>query len=564
MRRHVFSRLALCAMLIAVALLAPASPAQAHFLGRHTILGKIFRATPLGRVLRTFEERRDAYRAADAWLVEAQAASVQRQADLKRAYEAGRIDVRAYVQAQTVTMRHQQQYADVQQRMKAIGHDNFNRAMAQQVMEVLAPRIASLAKFQKTITEAKDILAKGQTLLEQGVAGIDALAAQAYPQFLRNGRKEIQEALKKLDESGWGGIIPREMMAKARQLEQALGQLERDVPQAVNPEQIVQMQAQAREAATTLGQMRDGLDEAVKKMKAEATVYFPPRYAAKDAYVAKQTTEFAKDASLVARAVEESKVRKALGPRLEEALERAGVEQGDELYNKIRQRALSLIKPGSADEITDGELDSICAQAKEAIEREAEQKPVYGVAALFATMENLKPDPTRKTLGAAVWEYYQEDVPPRPAAWHMWTGCRPRVPIDTMNLHLELDLDAHELGGSWAGTASGPVLGEDGKIEVGSATATFNGQVVHGYASVDPDGKGFSFSGQSWLRLTMQASVVCDDAKESQRSDAFPVSVTGKWRAGQGELEIYGHDEQMDMRFNLRAIDPPWVWKYGQ
>lgn len=570
----------LAAALLAGSLLAPVRPVQAGFLGRHTILGKVFRATPLGRALRTFEDRRDAYRAADKWLSEAQAAAVQRKADLTRAFKAERLDTRSYYRAYTTVVRHEQQYAEVQQRMKAIGHDNFNRALAQQVMETLGPRIASLSKFQKTITEAKDVLSKSKTLLEQGVAGIDALAAQAYPQFLRDGRREIQRALQNLEESGWGGVIPTEVMAQARRIEQALGNLETNLPEAIKPAQVVQMQSQARDAAATLGALRDALDSVHQRLQDEATVYFPPRFAARDVVIKTKTAEFAKDVSLVEQAIVESRARRALGPRLEEALGRAGVSVGDALFTRIRQRVLNLIARGKAETITGGEMDALCREALEQIEREAKQKSVYGLATLAGTPENLQPDPKWSAVAYVGWEYFQSDLP----GWLDPASCdrlcyqlhcfdaAPSVPLTNTTIALEVDLDAGTVSGRFSGAGAQVInprrmceaSAADDSYGCGEAQGAFEGQISDGTATVDADGKGFSVTAQGWAAIDVSASIKClGILKEGQRRETLPVRVSATWRAGQGVLTISGSDEDGNIRLYARAISPPWVWPYG-
>ena len=121
--RVAFALLLCCSSLFASLPFGSAPVAQAGLFGRHTFFGKVFRATPLGRVVVTFEDRRDAYRAADAWLAQCQQASVQRAADLRRGVETGTLDLRTYIHASATNMRHAQQYAEVSQRMKAIASE---------------------------------------------------------------------------------------------------------------------------------------------------------------------------------------------------------------------------------------------------------------------------------------------------------------------------------------------------------------------------------------------------------------------------------------------------------
>ncbi|NLG26757.1 MAG: hypothetical protein GX557_02530, partial [Chloroflexi bacterium] len=73
------------------AMVSPGAVAEARILGRHTIIGKLFRLTPVGRVVATVEDRQDAYRAANNWLAQQQQANSVRLEDLRQARAAGKV-----------------------------------------------------------------------------------------------------------------------------------------------------------------------------------------------------------------------------------------------------------------------------------------------------------------------------------------------------------------------------------------------------------------------------------------------------------------------------------------
>ncbi len=562
--RHVLSRLILCALLVAVALLAPAPPARAGFLGRHTIFGKILRMTPLGRTVKIFEARQDAYRAADAWLKEARNDATLRTADLQNGLKSGKLDLRAYVHAQTTNLRHQQQYDDVAQRMKAIGHDNFNRALGQQALEHIMPRVVGSELFGKTVGEMKATLETGRKLLEEGVLDIQALANKAYPEFLRDGRRDIQDALQKLDNSGLSGGPVAEIRQRLQALEQGLGDLERRVPEMVKPDEVKQLQDEATSAAKTLGEMGAKLDAGVARLADKKTIYLQQRSVEKDVQIAGKLKGFAEDASMVQRAIGESQVRRALGPRLDEALARARLDRADPLYNKVRARALGMIDATKADELSDGELDAYCEIALREITEEADKPRVFGLATLAGTKDNLTPA-YAPGYGWVKWEaFYNDTVPVQEE--RIWCGdFTPYAQVDDMTLSLVLNLDTDEmLSASWSGTASK----QDASHGQGTATGWFEGGLYAGTVATHADGKGFTFSGQGWTRGGVEASVPCqgntDEGKprepaEGARAFANATHIYGKWDGGVGELLIEGIDGNNNLGVRIVIKDPPFV-----
>ncbi len=143
-------------VLVLLATLLSTPRASAGFLGRHTILGKVFRMTPVGRVVRHFEDRRDDYRAAQQWLDEQLAGATKRDAELKQLYRQRQIDTRTYVEARTLNERRKAEYTELKDRMTRITRDRFQRAMAQEVLDRLVPRILAHQKLQKTLGEVNE------------------------------------------------------------------------------------------------------------------------------------------------------------------------------------------------------------------------------------------------------------------------------------------------------------------------------------------------------------------------------------------------------------------------
>jgi hypothetical protein len=558
----------LIALLLAASLLTPARPAQAAVLGRRTILGKIFRMTPVGRVIKTAEDRSDAYRSANAWLRDQQESAKARNAALQRGLTSREIDLRAYVHARETQIRHDQQYEDVAQRMKAIAHDNFNRALGQQALEHLMPRLARSELFGKTVGEMKATLETGRKLLEEGVLDIQALANKAYPDFMRHGRGEVQQALKKLEESGLKGGPIDEIKSKLQILESALGDLERRVPELVKPDEVKQLQEEAKGAAKTLGELGNKIDAGVARLADKNTTYFAQRSAAKDAQIAAKTKEFAADASLVSRAVGESKARRALGPRLEEALARARLERSDPLYNRVRQRALNLVDPGKAEELSDGELDAYVAIALREITEEAAQPRIYGLAVLDGSTANLTPR-YPPSFGFVKWNAFFEEMTGRRYEQENYS-CDifyPFPSVDDITIMLYLDLDTDEIqSGYWSGTASAqnPYYG------VGVAVGAFSGTLSRGtvMAYGQDEGKGFAFEGQGQTRIEVSAAGWCqeyadgkwsEEPVEGSRTVRINTHIGGKWKAGAGELLIDGRDENNNMGIRIVIQDPPFV-----
>lgn len=546
---------ALAAALCAAGLGAPVRPAQAALLGRHTILGQIFRLTPAGRVVATFEARRDAYREAQTWLEAQRSAAQQRDAQLRRALQNRQIDLHTYVHARAHNERRLAQYDEVKDRMTRIAADNFNRALGQQVLERLMPRLAQSAGFNQRVGEIKAALETTRQVLAGGALEIDRLASKAYPEFMREGRVKVQELLGRLERSGLGGGPVEDVRCALQGLERRLGALEREAPEMAKPDEVKRLQEEARQAAERLATAQSRLEQGVQRLRDRNTVYFAQR-PARDAWVQARLKELGQDTSQVDRAIAESEARRAIGPRLEEALVRVGVERGDPLYAKIRQRALNLLDASKAEEISDGELDTLCATAREQIEREAAQTPLFGVATLDADAASLPQRPDWGRLGDIQWHWFQYDLPPSDLPHTI--GCTsnyPAPPITELEMHLALNLDTGEMEGGWWGVASGGFL--DGP---GTALGSFSAEIIAGRVTPDADGKGFSFEGKAWVTLTVAGASDCGgNEKEGVKSSALEASVRGRWRAGEGELTVTGWDQETNLRHHLVSVNPPFV-----
>lgn len=566
-RARTLAALLLAVALCAAGLAAPARPAQAGFLGRHTILGKVFRLTPVGRVVKSAEDRRDAYRSADRWLQEQQSGAAERGLALQRGLINREVDLRAYVRARETQLRHDAQYAEVGQRMKAIAHDNFNRALGQQALEHIMPRLVRSDLFQGTVNEMKATLETGRKLLEEGVLDIQALANKAYPEFMRHGRTEVQEAIKRLEESGLKGGPIDEIKGRLQMLDSALGDLERRVPEMVKPDEVKQLQEEATAAAKTLGELTEKMDAGVARLADKGTTYFPQRSVANDALITSKMKEFAADASLVSRASEESKVRRALGPRLDEAMARARIDRSDPLYNRVRQRALGAIDPGKAEEMSDGELDAWVAIALREIEAEAKQPRLYGLASLEGDTANLTPR-YPPFYGFVKWNAFMREMADPPSETYSCDSFDPFAAVDDIAIVLYMDLDTGEIqSGYWAGTASvqDPIHG------VGIATGSFHGTLSEGTVTAyrNDQGTGLTFGGRGQTRIEVSAAGRChgyadgkfyEEAIEGTRAVTLNAYIHGKWKpGGAGELMIEETDEANNMGIRIVIQDPPFV-----
>ena len=550
-------RLGLALALLVAQLLAPLPRwgcVEARILGRHTIVGKLFRLTPLGRVVTTVEERQDAYRAANAWLAQQQQANSVRQEDLRQAFVAGKLDLRAYVHGQATLLRHAEQYVDVTERMEKIGHDNFNRAMGQQVFERFMPRIAQSVGFARRVESVQGALEAGRQLLEEGALDIDRLAEKAYPQFLRDGRARVQELMTKVDRAGLSGKPVEDIRRALAGLERGLGALEKAVPEMVKTEDVQRLQEEARYAAQVLANTGKALDDGVKRLRDRNTVYFPAKSAERDAVVKKAMEEFSADASLVRRAIEESKVRRALGPQLEEALERCGVERSDPLYVKIRQRMLGLVDVSGGGP-SESDLDALCAEARDQITREAEQPSLGGTATISCGLTDLKPLLGEAGgYGALRWRLFQSDIPPSDQSQLVaCLGQEPSLGIAELALDLTVALDTGEMSGSWNGTVCCP------RQDSVQGTGTLEGFLTEGTVVVHADGLGFDLQALGETTIMLEAATNCGTPKQGSRSTSLSTEVEVTWRAGEGRLTIRGSDADDNLSFILMAANPPFV-----
>ncbi|MFO7698452.1 MAG: hypothetical protein R6X16_15035 [Anaerolineae bacterium] len=561
MRLHV-TRVALALAIVAAGLLAPVSHTavveargrapvsrgavvEARILRRYTILGKIFRLTPVGRVVATVEDRQDAYRAANNWLAQAQQENSVRQEQLRQALVAGKLDLRAYVHASATLLRHAEQYVAVTERMKVIGRDNFHRAMGQQAFERFMPRIAQSVGFAQRVDNVKGALEAGRQLLEQGALDIDRLAEKAYPQFMRDGRARVQELITKLDRAGLSGKPVEDIRRTLAGLERGLGALEKAVPEMVKTDDVKRLQQEARNAAQVLVNTGKALDDGVKRLRDKNTVYFPVRSLERDAVVKKAMEEFSTDPSLLRRAVDESKLRRALGSQLEEALGRCGVERSDPLYTRIRQRMLALVDVSDGAPSADA-LDALCAEAKDQITREAEQPGIHGTATLDLDLASLErsSESDRFALSWLWRDSYKED-----SAWNfvrLCDYCHPTPAIQSLPIRLEVNLETREVQGNWSGTAEGQQAVTDNGVVLctGDSRASFDGAMAGGSVIVDPDGLGFSFEGEGTTSLTIAGELACTSLPQEPKAEGTSVvletTVSGEWRAGEGQIRIYG------------------------
>ena len=382
MNKAILVRLVLAAVLLCTLMVSGTAPVEAGFAGRHTILGRIFRVTPLGRTVATFEDRRDAYRAANQWLEAQRTQTQRRQQELREALIRGDIDLRTYQNAWAHNQRRLEQYNEVRDRMRQIAAENFNRALAQEAFSRLGPRLARNARFNRNMDEIKETMTTVRDLLQEGSIKIDDLASRAYPDQLRTGRQRVRDLQERLEQSGLRGGPVESLRRGLERIERQLAQWEEEVPERVKPDAVHQLQADMQRAREELVGLQEQLDGALERLDDQNTVYFPERRLRRDPVIREQMQEFARDSGLVRQAIAETERRRAEAEarrefdlRIRAACETAGITAADTLSPAIWRRVANLLPLGQTDSLGDADLASTCAEARDQIEREAVAMP---------------------------------------------------------------------------------------------------------------------------------------------------------------------------------------------
>jgi hypothetical protein len=564
-------------VLVLVATLLSTPRASAGFLGRHTILGKVFRMTPVGRVVRHFEERRDDYRAAQQWLDDQLAAAVKRDAELKQLYRQRQIGTRTYVEARTLNERRKGEYTELKDRMTRITRDNFQRAMAQEVLDRLMPRILAHRKFQKTLGEVNEAFDTTRGFLEGGIAGIDRLAAKADLGFLSKAREATQRLIERIDKRELTGVLLADVKTELQRLDGRLAQLQRELPEQVKPEQVVQLQQQAREAVQTLQSTQNAINQEVQRVRDQGTIVIPVRSASRDKVVQGKLKEFRTDARMVDRAVEAAKLRgeeqERVNNAIREAMDRLGIDRSDRTYLQLRKMAMEdLLGRGiSFSELSDDELLSLWQAALEGARdryTQLTQGPAIGTISMQADYppgeEGMKWS-YYDYPGWMTWRSFGAETYPSNVPCEFGPMCQSRlhVTIEALHLQLDFDLDKDTVSGFFSGAASGGALdmfkgGRTDFLPPGEGTGSFSGQITEGWLRYDSAAQAWSFGGEGWVKVSMEGRGVCCEScgcpggqelyhvvLEGAADKTIPVTLEGH-TAGERALRISGTADTWD------------------
>jgi hypothetical protein len=551
--------------------------ASAGFLGRHTILGKVFRMTPVGRVVSHFEQRRDDYRAAQQSLDDQLAAADKRDAELKRRFRERQIDLHTYVEARTLNERRKAEYVELKDRMTRITRDNFQRAMAQEVVDRLVPRILAHRRFQETLGEVNEAFDTSRRFLEGGIAGIDQLAAKADLGFLSKAREATQRLIARIDKRELTGVLLSDVKAELQRLDGRLAQLQKELPEQVKPEEVKQLQQQARDAVQTLQSTQNAINSEVQRVRDQGTVLIPVRSASRDEVIQDKLQAFRGDARMVDRAIEAAKLRREERARvntaIREAMDQLGIDRADPSYLRLRKMAMeALLGKGIAfSELSDDELRSLWQEALEGARdryTELAQGPAIGVI----SMQTSYP-PGEEGMawsydgypGWATWRSFGTDTYPPDVPCSFSTMCQSRLhtTIEALDLQLDFDLDRNTVSGSFSGTASGGAIdmfrgGRTDFLPPGQGTASFSGQITKGWLRYDEAFEAWSFGGEGSVTVRMEGQGVCCDTCSCPNGDTvyhvvlegsaektIPVTLEGN-TAGSRSLRISGSADTWD------------------
>lgn len=568
---------AIVVVLLATLLSTPR--ASAGFLGRHTFLGKIFRMTPVGRVVRHFEERRDDYRAAQQWLDEQLAAASKRDAELRQLYRQRQMDTRTYVEARTLNERRKAEYTELKDRMTRITRDNFHRALGQEVLDRLMPRILAHQKFQKTLGEVNEAFDTTRQFLEGGIAGIDRLAAKADLGFLSKAREATQRLIARIDKRELTGVLLADVKAELQHLDGRLAQLQKDLPEQVKPEELQQLQQQAREAVQTLRSTQNAINGEVQRVRDQGTIVIPVRSASRDKVVQTKLGEFRSDARMVDRAVEAAKLRGEERRRVEdavrEAMDRLGIDRSDRTYLRLRKMAMEdLLSRGiSFSELSDDELRSLWQTALEGARNRytaLTQGPAIGAISMQASYPGGSEEGMAWSYdgypGWVTWRSFGTDTYPADVPCEFSPMCQSRlhVTIDALDLQLDFNLDEDTVSGAFAGTAIGGALdmfkgGRTDFLPPGEGSGSFTGQITEGSLAYYPDSQAYGFQGTGWVTVRLEGKGVCCDlcscpqgqdtyhvVLEGAAEKTIPVTLEGNTAGGKPSLRINGTADTWD------------------
>ena len=570
---------AACIVLVLVATLLSTPRASAGFMGRHTILGKVFRMTPVGRVVRRFEQRRDDYRAAQQWLDDQLARAGKRNTELKQLYRQRQIDTHTYVEARTLNERRKAEYTELKDRMTRITRDKFHRAMAQEVVDRLMPRILAHRKFQKTLGEVNEAFDTTRGFLEGGIAGIDRLAAKADLGFLGKAREAAQRLIARIDKRELSGVLLADVKAELQHLDGRLAKLQQELPEKVKPEEVKQLQQQAREAAQTLQSTQNAINKEVQRVRDQGTIIIPVRSASRDKVVQDKLRTFRTDARMVDRAVATAQLRgeerQRVNDAIREAMDRLGIDRSDRSYLRLRKMAMEdlLRKEISFSDLSDDELISLWQGALQGA-RDRYTALTQGPAIGTVSMQvSYPPGESEEGMnwsydgypGWMTWRSFSaETYPPDiPCSFGALCDSRLHTTIEALDLQLDFDLDKDTVSGFFSGEARGGAIdmfkgGRTDFLPPGEGTGSFSGQIAEGWLRYDPASQAWSFGGEGWVTVRMEGRGICCEScgcpggqelyhvvLEGAAEKTIPVTLEGN-TAGNRSLRINGTADTWD------------------
>lgn len=304
-----------------------------------------FNLSPVGQVAKPFIDRKNAYQAADRWLTDKKAEIAQKREQLATMYRENQIDSHTYIKYKTLTLQMEKQYQNAQSAMKGVAHEKFGREFMQVFIDQIAPRILQSAKFTKTIQEVNDTFNQSQKIMKDGLSALEDLKAKLYPEFMRNGREKIEEVMKKMDERGIRGGAADDLYGKLKQVVGELKRLEKDLPEALTPDEIKQMSKEVKEASDQLGNIQRQINDGVNKWKEQRTVKIAEGGKGKSAELTqkmKEIREYEKMTELE-KVLETADLYEEFGSGIAQKLAELGLEPTDGNYGKIRAELIEAL-----------------------------------------------------------------------------------------------------------------------------------------------------------------------------------------------------------------------------
>jgi hypothetical protein len=367
-------------------------------------------------------------------------------------------------------------------------------------------------------------------------------------------------------------------------LDGRLAQLQQDLPEMVKPEEVKQLQEEARQAAQSLQSTQDSLNQAVQRVRDQGTVVIPVRSAARDKVVQEKLGEFSTDKNMTRNAVATALARGAEQRRVNaavtEAMDRLGIDRSDRTYIYLRKMAMeALLARGiSTSDLSDEELVSLWEEAlADARERYTQPAggPAIGTISMHVSYPPASPEDAlawtyEDTPGTATWHSFGSEVidPSIPCTFDVFCIKPMETKIETMELWLDFDLDHDTVTGALEGTLVGDIRGF-GAERFGEAAGTFRGQIADGSMRYDSTAGGWIFEGEGWVEIRLEGggvccpSCLCDKTGrletvsiEGSGERQIPLALSGS-TVGRPALHIWGEEytEEVHWRFNVACLE---------